>query len=34
METIYSHPILTSFFTFQLGFWLTVALSQLKIVKD
>ncbi len=33
METIYSHPILTTFFIFQIGFWITVAASQLKLVK-
>ncbi|SFN14189.1 hypothetical protein SAMN05421832_11662 [Psychrobacillus psychrodurans] len=34
METIYSHPWLTSFFIFQLGFWVTVAFSQVKLSKD
>lgn len=29
METIYNHPILTTFFIFQIGFWLTVACGQI-----
>ncbi len=34
METIYSNPFWTSFFIFQMGFWLTVAISHLKLFKE
>lgn len=29
METIYSHPLLTTWFIIVIGFWLTVAASQI-----
>jgi hypothetical protein len=30
MEAIYNHPILTSAFIFQIGFWLTIAVGQIR----
>jgi hypothetical protein len=29
MEVIYEHPLLTTWFIFFIGFWLTIAFSQL-----
>jgi hypothetical protein len=29
MDTIYAHPLLTTWFIFFIGFWLTIAMSQI-----
>jgi hypothetical protein len=34
METIYQHPVITSWFIFSIGFWLTAAMSQVGKKKD
>ena len=34
MQLVYEHPILTLLFISTIGFWLTAAFSQLKLVKE
>jgi len=34
MQLVYEHPFLTLLFISTIGFWLTAAISQLKLVKE